>query len=68
MKKLLIHPEELSREWIDRLVQQGVQVVGMHPVGGNDAEASAKRLMQQVEDPEFRAGGLCLRKGSAGGI
>ena len=55
MKKLLIHPEELSREWVDRLVQQGVEIVGMHPVGGNNAEASAKRLMQQVEDPEFRA-------------
>lgn len=55
MKKLLIHPEELSREWVDRLVGQGVDILGLHPVGGNDAAASAQRLMGQVEDPAFRA-------------
>ena len=55
MKKLLIHPEELSREWVDRMAAQGIDILGLHPVGGNNAEASAKRLMQQVEDPEFRA-------------
>lgn len=55
MKKLLIHPEELSREWVDRLVKQGVNVLGLHPVGGNGAYASAARLMTQVEDPAFRS-------------
>jgi hypothetical protein len=54
MKKLLIHPEELSREWVDRLVAQGVEILGLHPVGGNDAAESAARLMRQVEDPAFR--------------
>ena len=54
MKKLLIHPEELSREWVDRLANQGVEVLGLHPVGGNSAADSAKRLMRQVEDPAFR--------------
>ena len=55
MKKLLIHPEELSREWVDRLANQGVEVLGLHPVGGNSAADSAKRLMRQVEDPAFRS-------------
>lgn len=55
MKKLLIHPEELSREWVDRLVDQGVEILGLHPVGGNSAAESAARLMKQVEDPAFRA-------------
>ena len=55
MKKLLIHPEELSREWVDRLVQQGVEILGIHPVGGKHSEASAKRLLLQMEDPKFRA-------------
>jgi hypothetical protein len=54
MKKLLIHPEELSREWVDRLVLQGVEILGLHPVGGNSAAESARRLMTQVEDPHFR--------------
>ena len=51
MKKLLIHPEELSRRWVDRLVSQGVEILGLHPVGGNSAAESAERLMAQVEDP-----------------
>ena len=55
MKKLLIHPEELSKAWVDRLAEQGVEILGLHPVGGNSAEGSAKRLMAQVEDPDFRA-------------
>jgi len=54
MKKLLIHPEELSRRWVDRLVSQGVEILGLHPVGGNSAAESAERLMAQVEDPAFR--------------
>ena len=54
MKKLLIHPEELSREWVDRLTGQGVEILGLHPVGGNSAAESARRLMTQVEDPHFR--------------
>ena len=54
MKKLLIHPEELSRRWVDRLVDQGVEILGLHPVGGNNAAESAERLLRQVEDPTFR--------------
>lgn len=54
MKKLLIHPEELSKRWVDRLADQGVDILRLHPVGGNGAAASAARLMEQVEDPEFR--------------
>lgn len=55
MKKLLIHPEELSKAWVDRLVAQGVEILGLHPVGGNGAARSAERLMQQVQDPAFQA-------------
>ena len=54
MKKLLIHPEELSRAWIDRMAAQGVDIVGIHPVGGGEAEESARRLMTQMESAEFR--------------
>ena len=54
MKKLLIHPEELSREWVDRLVAQGVDILGLHPVGGESAADSARRLIVQMENPDFR--------------
>jgi len=54
MKKLLIHPEELSKVWIDRLATQGVDVLGLHPVGGNNAADSARRLLEQMEEPAFR--------------
>lgn len=55
MKKLLIHPEELSREWVDRLVAQGVDILGLHPVGGESAVDSARRLIVQMENPNFRS-------------
>ena len=54
MKKFLIHPEELSREWVDRLVAHGVDILGLHPVGGNMAAESARFLMTQMEDINFR--------------
>ena len=55
MKKLLIHPEELSIQWIDRMVSQGVEILGLHPVGGDDAHASAARLLEQLETEAFRS-------------
>lgn len=53
-KKLLIHPEELTRKWIDTMARLGVQVLGLHPVGGRNADESLSRLLLQVEDPEIR--------------
>lgn len=53
---LLIHPEELSRKWIDRMAKHGVPTLGLHPVGGKTADESLRRLVdEQVNDPEFRA-------------
>ena len=28
---ILIHPSELSRRWIDRMAEQGVDTLGLHP-------------------------------------
>ena len=52
---LLIHPEELSRKWIDRMAKHGIPTLGLHPVGGKTADESLRRLVdEQVNDPAFR--------------
>lgn len=53
--QLIIHPEELSLKWIDRAVALGVDVLGLHPVGGRHAHESLEALLQRLETPEFRA-------------
>ena len=45
-KNMLIHPSELSSKWIDRMVSLGVQVLTLHPEGGNTAHESLKRLLE----------------------
>lgn len=52
--QLIIHPQELSRKWIDRAVSLGVDVLGLHPVGGRHAHESLAALLQRLETPEFR--------------
>jgi hypothetical protein len=54
MKKLLIHPEELSKAWIDRLVEQGVSILGLHPEGGGNADQSAEKLTRLMQEETFR--------------
>ncbi len=54
-KNLLIHPDELSRRWIDRMVSLGVQVLTLHPEGGTTAHESLVRLLNLLETPEYRA-------------
>lgn len=51
---MLIHPDELSRVWIDRLVDAGIQAVGIHPCGGENAYDSLNRLLEQMKTSEFR--------------
>lgn len=52
--QLLIHPEELSREWIRRAVSLGINVLGIHPVGGTHACESMSDLLTRLKTPEFR--------------
>lgn len=53
--QLLIHPEELNDKWIDRAARLGVDVLGLHPVGGKAAPESLRALLQKLETPAFRA-------------
>ena len=51
---MLIHPEELSRTWIDRLAKAGIGALGIHPRGGKNADGSLKDLLAQMKTDAFR--------------
>lgn len=53
--EILIHTEELNRRWIDRMAEQGVNILGLHPVGGRNAAASLEHLVSELQTPHFRA-------------
>jgi len=52
---MIIHPGELSRKWIDRLADAGINTLGIHPEGGKDAPKSLGRLLELLGTPEYRA-------------
>ena len=54
LKSILIHPEELSKKWIDRLADGGVKILGLHPHGGGQATESLNDLLSRLEDSEYR--------------
>lgn len=43
---MIVHPEELRRETIDRMADAGLNTLGLHPVGGQNA---AQTLQMAVE-------------------
>ena len=51
---MIVHPDELSREWVDRLVEAGVGIVGIHPIGGTVAAAHVEQLLETVKTKEYR--------------
>lgn len=51
---MLIHPEELSKKWIDRLADEGIGAIGIHPRGGKHAVNSLKELLEQMKRAEYR--------------
>ena len=53
--QLLVHTEDLSRKWIDRMAALGVESVALHPVGGPAAAKTLARTLEMLETPEYRA-------------
>ena len=51
---MIIHPEELSKSWIDRLSNAGVPILGIHPVGGKSAVNSLTELVEIMKTSEYR--------------
>lgn len=52
---LLIHPDELSKKWIDRAADHKIPTLALHPVGGHKAHLWVADLLEKLETPEFRA-------------
>ncbi|MBO5701177.1 MAG: DUF4838 domain-containing protein [Clostridia bacterium] len=52
---MIVHPGELSKKWIDRLADAGINTLGIHPEGGKDAPKSLERLLGLLRTPEYRA-------------
>lgn len=52
---ILIHPSELSKRWIDRMADGGIDTLGIHPEGGGNAIDSLKGLVERLESEDFRA-------------
>lgn len=53
--QILIHPEELSRVWIDRMADEGITVLGIHPWGGKHAVKSINGLLESLKTEEYRS-------------
>ena len=45
----LIHPQELDKVWIDDMHKLGLNVIGLHPVGGKRADESLNGLLGMRE-------------------
>lgn len=52
-KNIIIHPQELTDNMVKMLINSGVEILGIHPIGGSNSLESMKMLMAQVDDPEF---------------
>ncbi len=51
---MIIHPDELSKAWIDRLADAGIGTLGIHPCGGKEATESLKKLLEIMKTAEYR--------------
>ncbi len=51
---MLIHPEELSKKWIDRIADEGIGAIGIHPRGGKHAANSLEELLEMMKTAEYR--------------
>ncbi len=51
---LIIHPHELTETWIQRLPDLGINVLGLHPVGGADADQTLGALVDMMRDSTFQ--------------
>lgn len=52
---MIIHPDEVSKKWVDRLCNIGVKALGIHPRGGADSVKSLSELLSLSRDEGYRA-------------
>ncbi len=51
---MIIHPEELSDKWIDKLADAGIGTLGIHPCGGKRGFETLKELTYMMKTAEYR--------------
>jgi hypothetical protein len=54
-KFLIVHPDELSQKWIDRLKDLGTDTLGIHSVGGGSAHEYLARMIDSQKNDEVKA-------------
>ena len=52
---ILVHPEELDEIWLDDIRRAGINVLGLHPVGGANADQSLADAIERHRTTEFQA-------------
>lgn len=52
--EIIIFHDEISRKWIDRMADAGIDVMGIHHTGGEVAADSLKELVARMKQPEYR--------------
>lgn len=61
---LLVHPYELDDHWLDTCASLHLNVLGLHPVGGKQADQSLQALIDMRNNPDFKR--LLDRAGTLG--
>ena len=51
--ELLIHPDELTQEWIERARALKITRLSLHPVGGMKADQSLEDPLKRLKSPIF---------------
>ncbi len=55
VSSLLIHTDELSKKWIDRMSNNNITTLGIHPCGGGNAHLTLADLIEHLESDEYRS-------------
>ena len=45
-KGIIVHPDEFGKKQIDRAAELGIDLIGIHPIGGKDAADSLGALVE----------------------
>ncbi len=55
MKKgIVIHPEEVTEQMMETVINAGVEVLGLHPVGGKETAKTLAELVELMKTEDFQ--------------
>lgn len=52
--KLLVNTDDILYDWVERMHENGVDIVGIHPEGGRNAHHSLDHLLSMLKLPKYR--------------